>query len=262
MSLHFPTWLQRINDAPLELLPTLPYASVEKAPCQGIAVQATDLSASARPDGHLAFEQATLEIPCGCRAALIGPNGSGKSTVLRVLAGLIKPRSGKVQVLGSPPALGRSRVAYLSQRPTFTENFPLQLRRLVQMGTYAHHGWFEECHHGNQGVNRALELMGLTDLADRPVHTLSGGQLQRGLLARATVQGAEILLLDEPFAALDQASRDIVEKFLFDQGHAFTVIMATHDPADSRRFDRILEIRNGTVTTTHSCAGHGPHHHA
>ncbi|NBR43325.1 MAG: ATP-binding cassette domain-containing protein [Verrucomicrobia bacterium] len=184
MSLHFPTWLQRINDVPLELIPTLPYASVEKAPCRGIAVQATDLSASARPDGHLAFEQATFEIPCGCRAALIGPNGSGKSTVLRVLAGLIKPRSGKVQVLGSPPALGRSRVAYLSQRPTFTENFPLQLRRLVQMGTYAHHGWFEECHHGNQEVNRALDLMGLTDLADRPVHTLSGGQLQRGLLAR------------------------------------------------------------------------------
>jgi ABC-type Mn2+/Zn2+ transport system ATPase subunit len=130
------------------------------------------------------------------------------------------------------------------------------------MGTYAHHGWFEECHHGNQGVNRALDLMGLTDLADRPVHTLSGGQLQRGLLARATVQGAEILLLDEPFAALDQASRDIVEKFLFDQGHAFTVIMATHDPADSRRFDRILEIKNGAITTSHSCAGHGPHHHA
>ncbi len=261
MSLIFPPWLQRVNDAPLELLPTLPYSSGGKTHCQGIAVQATDLSASARPDGHLAFEHATFEIPCGCRAALIGPNGSGKSTVLRALAGLIKPREGKVQVLGSPPALGRSQVAYLSQRPTFTENFPLQLRRLVQMGTYAHHGWFEECHHGNQTVDRALELMGLTNLADRPVHTLSGGQLQRGLLARATVQGAEILLLDEPYAALDQASRDIVEKFLFEQGHAFTVIMATHDPADSRRFDRILEMRNGTVTTTHSCTGHG-HHHA
>ena len=261
MSLIFPPWLQRVNDAPLELLPTLPYSSGGKTHCQGIAVQATDLSASARPDGHLAFEHATFDIPCGCRAALIGPNGSGKSTVLRALAGLIKPREGKVQVLGSPPALGRSQVAYLSQRPTFTENFPLQLRRLVQMGTYAHHGWFEECHHGNQTVDRALELMGLTNLADRPVHTLSGGQLQRGLLARATVQGAEILLLDEPYAALDQASRDIVEKFLFEQGHAFTVIMATHDPADSRRFDRILEMRNGTVTTTHSCTGHG-HHHA
>jgi ABC-type Mn2+/Zn2+ transport system ATPase subunit len=129
------------------------------------------------------------------------------------------------------------------------------------MGTYAHHGWFEECHHGDAAIDRALDQLGLADLADRPVHSLSGGQLQRALIARAVVQGAEVLLLDEPYAALDQASREIIDRFLFDQGHPFTVVMATHDPADLGRFDRILEMRDGGVVTRHACSGHD-HRHA
>ena len=70
-----------------------------------------------------------------------------------------------------------------------------------------------------------------------------------------------MLLLDEPYAALDAARREIIERFLFDQGHAFTVLMATHDPADLARFDRILELRDGAVRTKHACSGHD-HRHA
>ena len=197
----------------------------------------------------------------GAKIGVLGLNGSGKSTLLRVLAGLTPSVLGDVAVLGSKPKLGRSRIAYLAQKPQFNADVPLQLRRLVQMGTYAHHGWFEECEHGDVAVDRALERLGLLELADRSVHSLSGGQLQRGLLARATVQGAEVLLLDEPFAALDQGSREIVESFLFNPENNFTVVMATHDPADSQRFDRVLELKNGRLTTTHACAGH-THRHA
>jgi manganese/zinc/iron transport system ATP- binding protein len=243
------------------VLPVIPYASREGKTCEGLAVSARGLAASARPDGPVAFHDATFEIPCGCRTALIGPNGSGKSTLLRVLAGLTAIRSGEVLVAGQAPRLGRSRIAYLAQRPHLAENFPLKLRRLVQMGTYAHHGWFEECRHGDAAIERALDQLGLADLADRPVHTLSGGQLQRALIARAVVQGAEVLLLDEPYAALDQPSREIIDRFLFEQGHAFTVVMATHDPADLGRFDRILEMRDGAVLTRHACSGH-EHRHA
>jgi ABC-type Mn2+/Zn2+ transport system ATPase subunit len=254
-------WARQVGDAAFALLPTLPYARPEKKGCPGEAVVARGLSAGARADGPTAFRDADFTIPCGCRTALIGPNGSGKSTLLRVLAGLIPPQAGEVRVAGAAPALGRSRIAYLSQRPRLTEGFPLLLRRLVEMGTYAHHGWFEECRHGDAEVDRALSQLGLTELADRPVHTLSGGQLQRALIARAFVQGAEVLLLDEPYAALDAASREIIESFLFDQGHPFTVVMATHDPADLPRFDRILELRDGAVRTRHACAGHD-HRHA
>jgi len=252
---------RQAGDAAFALLPTLPYARHEQKGCPGEAVIARGLSAGARADGPAVFQDANFTIPCGCRTALIGPNGSGKSTLLRVLAGLVPPQAGEVLVAGAPPGTGRSRIAYLAQRPQLTEGFPLVLRRLVQMGTYAHHGWFEECRHGEAAVDQALAQLGLTELADRPVHALSGGQLQRALIARAVVQGAEVLLLDEPYAALDTASREIIERFLFDQGHPFTVLMATHDPADLVRFDRILELRAGAVLTKHACAGHD-HRHA
>ena len=250
-----------LGDAVFALLPVIPYAPKEKAGCPGIAVSAKQLTAAARVDGPVAFRDATFEIPCGCRTALIGPNGSGKSTLLRVLAGLTPLRSGEALVAGEAPRLGRRRIAYLAQRPHFAEHFPLKLRRLVQMGTYAHHGWFEECRHGDEAVDLALARLGLTELAERPVHTLSGGQLQRALIARAVVQGAELLLLDEPYAALDQPSREIIDRFLFEEGSAFTVVMATHDPADLGRFDRILEMRDGLVITRHACSGHD-HRHA
>lgn len=252
---------RQLGDAAFAFVPTIPYSHPEKKDCSGEAVVARGLTAGARAEGPAAFRDADFSIPCGCRTALIGPNGSGKSTLLRVLAGLVPPQAGEVLVAGAPPALGRGRIAYLSQRPRLTEGFPLLLRRLVQMGTYAHHGWFEECRHGEDAVDRALAQLGLTELADRPVHALSGGQLQRALIARAFVQGAEVLLLDEPYAALDAASRAIIERFLFDQGHAFTVLMATHDPADLARFDRILELRAGEVLTRHACSGHD-HRHA
>ena len=252
---------RHLGEAVFSVLPSIPYAQKDKDGCSGVAVAAKELSAAARPDGPIAFHAATFEIPCGCRTALIGPNGSGKSTLLRVLAGLTPIHSGEARVAGESPRLGRSRIAYLGQRPHLTELFPLKLRRLIQMGTYAHHGWFEECQHGDEAIDLALARLGLTELAERPVHTLSGGQLQRALIARAVVQGAEILLLDEPYAALDQPSREIIDRFLFEQGHAFTVVMATHDPADLGRFDRILEMRDGTVVTRHACSGHD-HRHA
>jgi ABC-type Mn2+/Zn2+ transport system ATPase subunit len=179
--------------------------------------------------------------------------------LLRVLAGLLAPRAGQVEVLGRPPALGRRRVAYLAQRPALTPDFPLTLRRLVQMGKYAHHGWFEECAHGDGDVDRALALLELRELADRPVRSLSGGQLQRGLLARATVQGAELLLLDEPYAALDTASREVVERFLARRAPGITVVMATHDPADAARADAVLELRDGALRDGRATPGDRRH---
>ena len=251
---------EQFHGAIFGVLPRIPYAAAE-TPVAGPAIRAEGLTAAARPDGPAAFTDVALDIPVGCRAALVGPNGSGKSTLLRVLAGLTPARAGKVEVLGRAPALGRRRVAYLAQRPDLTPYFPLTLRRLVQMGKYAHHGWFDECRHGDADVDQALRLLELGDLAERPVHALSGGQLQRGLLARATVQGAELLLLDEPYAALDATSRAIVERFLAERPAGLTVVMATHDPADARRSDRVLELRGGALRLLHDCAGHD-HRHA
>ena len=157
---------RHLGEAVFAVLPVIPYAPKEKDGCPGLAVSAKQVAASARADGPVAFHDATFEIPCGCRTALIGPNGSGKSTLLRVLAGLTPIRSGEILVAGESPRLGRSRIAYLAQRPHLAESFPLKLRRLVQMGTYAHHGWFEECRHGDEAVDRAMARLGLTELAE------------------------------------------------------------------------------------------------
>jgi len=242
------------------LFPAVPYAAPESSESGDWAVEVKNLAVQIKSQNSPVFSNVSFEIPVHCRTALIGPNGSGKSTLLKTLAGLVPDYSGEIKLFGSKPRLGRSRIAYLAQSPQLNPDFPLQLKRLVQMGTYAHHGWFEECHHADEKVASALKLLELEDLVDRSVHNLSGGQLQRGLLARAAVQGAEILLLDEPYAALDTKSREIVENFLFHKDNSFTVIMATHEATDSQKFDRVLEINHGSLKTIHACGGHKNHH--
>ncbi len=249
-------WFAELTGLPLRLLPTLPYSECETTQETPWAAEAEGLSASAQPGGPRAFEELSFRIPKGARVALTGPNGSGKSTLLRVLAGLVAPSAGKVLALGSKPRTGRPRVAFLAQRPAFTAPFPMTLRRLVRTGTYAHHGWFEECHHGDESVDRALAMMELGGLADRQVHSLSGGQLQRALLARAAVQGAELLLLDEPYAALDDASRALVDAHVFSRQAGFTVVMATHEMSGLARFDSVLEMGRTAGGTSKEGADH------
>ncbi len=240
-------WLDAVRSLPLRLLPTLPYSLQAEQEAGLWAVEAEGLGASAAAGGPLAFDAASFRIRKGGRTALLGPNGSGKSTLLRVLAGLLPPTHGAVRCLGRAPGTGRPKVAYLAQRPAFTTPFPITLRRLVSTGTYSHHGWFEECDHGGGAVDRALRMLGLADLAERQAHSLSGGQLQRALLARAAVQGAELLLLDEPYAALDEASRALVDAHLFAPGTGFTVLMSTHEAGGLSRFDQVLEMGGGRL---------------
>ena len=260
MSQNTSSWQKLFSGAFSDIFPAVPYAAPETINPEGLAVEVKNLSVSIKSKIDPVFSSVSFEIPLHCKTALTGPNGSGKSTLLKTLAGLIPKYSGDIQLFGNKPRLGRSRIAYLAQSPQLNPDFPLQLKRLVQMGTYAHHGWFEECHHADEKVASALKLLELEDLVERSVHNLSGGQLQRGLLARAAVQGAELLLLDEPYAALDTKSREIVENFLFHNANSFTVIMATHDQTDSKHFDRVLEMRDGSLKTTQACAGHKNHH--
>lgn len=250
-------WIGQLSGMALRLLPTLPYARPAPEDSAAPAVEARELGASARPGSPAAFSGVSFTVRRGTRVALTGPNGSGKSTLLRVLAGLAPATRGEIAVLGARPRTGRPKVAFLSQRPDFTAPFPMSLRRLVRTGTYAHHGWFEECHHGDEAVDRALAMMGLSELAERQVHTLSGGQLQRALLARAAVQGAELLLLDEPYAALDDASRSLVDAHLFSPDAAFTVLMATHETTGLPRFNQVLELGRDGLSVRDGKEAHG-----
>lgn len=186
-------------------------------------------------DRFIALDDVTLRIPHGCLVGVLGPNGSGKSTLLRVFVGLLEPRAGQVSVLGLEPRRARSRVGYVPQLHGERQAFPITVGEVVAMGLYRWGRWLDRGRERQQRVRRALARVGLEEAASRPIHTLSGGQQRRVLIARALVREPELLLLDEPTAGLDAPAEEallLLLRQLADEGR--TVVVATHDLASVR----------------------------
>lgn len=232
--------------------------------CPHLAVEARNLTLAPAPGCSPILNAVNLEVPLGCRTALVGPNGAGKSTLLRALAGLIRPEGGTLHVNGLAPTLGRTDIALLGQRPALTPGFPCTVTRLALMGRIAHHRWIPGYSLKDRArAEAALETVGLADLRGRLLHELSGGQLQRALLARALCQEATLLLLDEPYAGLDARSRAALDALVFgDALKGTTVILSTHDHGDSTPFDRVVAVADGGLSLRVACDGHHPHRHA
>lgn len=160
-------------------------------------------------DGRTVLRGVDFQASAGESVALLGPNGSGKTTLLRVLSGVLEPRAGTVTLCGTPlkalsPRHRARRIAVVPQR---TEDMPrLRVGELVLLGRYPYLSWLGNYSAADQAAARgALEVTGAASLADRPVRELSGGELQRVLLARALAQETPVLLLDELSAGLDMA---------------------------------------------------------
>lgn len=161
--------------------------------------------------------------------ALIGPNGGGKTTLLKVILGLVRPWSGRVQRrLAGPKDAGR--IGYVPQFATFDKSFPLRVGDMVRMGRLGHRKlgrrWQPEDH---EAVERVLERFRLSDLVRVPIGELSGGQLQRTLIARALAGEPRILFLDEPLASIDRVSREILLRTLEELHRTIPVVVVTHD---------------------------------
>lgn len=195
----------------------------------------------------------SLHVPVGARVALIGANGAGKSTLFRAVAGLLPVRRGEVSIYGRPIGACHHRVAYLPQRSEIDWRFPITVRRLVVSGRYVHLGWLKRPGANDwRSVDDVLARLGIADLAERQIGQLSGGQQQRVLLARALVQGADLLLLDEPLNAVDVETRSVVGAVLAAEKQAGrTVIVATHD-LDRLESDYDLVIRLEDGLAQHS----------
>ncbi len=205
-------------------------ASSTVAPTAEIAVRTERLGVRYPGGEEPALEDVELCIPVGARIAVVGANGSGKSTLLKVLAGVITPQRGWAQTLGTSPRNARSRVAYMAQRAEVDWYFPMSVRQLAMTGRLANLGWRRRARRVDREiVERELARVGLGTMTDRRIADLSGGQRQRLLLARALVQEPDLLLLDEPDAAMDRHGIELLADVLDEaQRNGSTAIIATH----------------------------------
>ena len=179
-----------------------------------------------------ALTGASFTLGTGRICGLIGMNGSGKSTLFKAIMGVVPMHAGSV--------------SYVPQSEEIDWTFPISVREVVNMGRYRNLGITRHLRAADRAaVDEALARVELTDLADRQIGALSGGQRKRAFVARAIAQGAQLLLLDEPFAGVDKRSEAMliqVIKQLRDEGA--TVLVSTHDLATLRQFaDEALLLR-------------------
>lgn len=150
---------------------------------------------------HPIIKHLTAEIPGNALLALVGANGTGKSTLLKALMGELKPMQGSIQLNG----FSHQDIAYLPQRASLEQSFPMSVRDCVAMGLWRQIGSFGFVSKAQQHlIDQALETVGLSDMSENNLSSLSGGQMQRALFARLMLQDARVILLDEPFNAVDE----------------------------------------------------------
>ncbi|MGK8523685.1 metal ABC transporter ATP-binding protein [Nocardia asteroides] len=180
-----------------------------------------------------ALEDVDLTVAAGRVCGLIGMNGSGKSTLFKTIMGLARPDRGTVRINGAPPVEARRAgiLGYVPQSEDVDWSFPLSVRDVVMTGRYGRLGFTRRPRKADrEAVAHALERVELTDLADRQIGQLSGGQKKRAFVARGLAQGATVLLLDEPFAGVDKRSEATITALLRDlAADGATILVSTHD---------------------------------
>jgi len=181
------------------------------------------------------LEEISFSVNAGDYLGIVGPNGSGKSTLVRALLGLFTPKSGLITVFGQPQKKFNQwqRIGYLPQNPgQMTVNFPATVTEVIALGLLAGKSFPRRLKKADYDkVSAMLELLEIDHLAKRLVGELSGGQQQRVLLARALVNNPELLILDEPTAALDPEIRDSFYNLVakMNKEHKTTILLITHD---------------------------------
>ena len=211
----------------------------------------------------VAFENVTLgydrlpavhrlgaDIEDGSLTAIVGPNGAGKSTLLKGVTGALAPLEGRVALSG----ITRDEIAYLPQQSDIDRSFPVTVLEIVAMGLWREigaFGWLGKAR--AQRVEEAIAAVGLTGLERRPISALSGGQMQRVLFARLLLQDARLVLLDEPFTAIDaRTMADLLGVIRDWNGEGRTVLAVLHDHETVRaHFPRTLMLARELVA-------HGP----
>jgi zinc/manganese transport system ATP-binding protein len=198
---------------------------------------------------RLAVEDLTGSFPPGSLTAVVGPNGAGKSSLLRAMAGILPPRTGRI----SCAATATNQLAYLPQQSDLNRDFPISVGELVTLGGWRSFGAFR-CppHHLAGRMAEAITATGIEGFTHRRVADLSVGELQRALFARLLLQDANVILLDEPFAAVDaRTTEDLLELIKRYHQGGRTVVAVLHD------LDQVRDHFPSTLLLARSCIAWG-----
>jgi len=184
------------------------------------------------------LEAVSLQVAAGEFLGIVGPNAGGKSTLLKLILGLLDPQSGEIVVLGKRPRAATRRLGYVPQYPGFPRDFPITVEQAVLLGCLGRRsrsGWRGALTPGAVGkaerraTRRALDEVAAADLAGRRIGSLSGGQLQRVLLARALVSEPTVMILDEPTANIDLRLESDIFDLLKQLNARMTILVVSHD---------------------------------
>ena len=208
--------------------------------------------------GRAVLSEVTFDVYPGQRVAVVGPNGAGKTTLFKCIAGLLRPWAGSVVVhpleKGARQKGTRRRtvpVAYAPQREAVNWHYPATVYDVVMMARFPHYGlWGRPSSQDHRAVLEALEQVGMARYARAPIQELSGGQQQRVFLARALAQQASLVILDEPFNAVEEGAQEAVVAALSRlRERGVPLLISTHDldfVAESHWFDRVMVV-NGRI---------------
>ena len=199
------------------------------------------------------LREVTLSINAHDFVAIVGPNGAGKSTLVKGILGLVTVASGTASLFGEPATdfAQRWRIGYVPQRHTVGGPIPATVREVVTSGRLPRSGLLRWASGADRrAVENAMERVGISDLARRPVHQLSGGQQRRVLMARALAAEAELMLLDEPTAGVDvEAQASVVEVLATLSASGVTVAVVTHDLEPfARHLTRVIWVSRGGIS--------------
>lgn len=188
----------------------------------------------------------SLSVQPGTMLGLIGPNGGGKTTLIRLLLGLLAPSAGSIEIAGLAPRRAIARgdlVGYLPQNPDIPARAPINVRQTIELGLVGKTGLFKAIHRDDLAfVQSLIDRVGVRSVCEKPIGSLSGGQLQRVFIARALAPRPKLLLLDEPTTGIDRAGQQQFIEFILSLKKEFglTVIVVSHDlRAISATCDRI-----------------------
>jgi zinc transport system ATP-binding protein len=204
-----------------------------------------------------------LQVDEGEFLGIVGPNAGGKSTLLKLILGLLRPQSGSIQVLNRSARAASRLLGYVPQYPSFPRDFPITVEQVVQLGRLGlRQGgsrwkmlWPGRLSGADRdAVHRALTEVEAGDIAKRQIGSLSGGQLQRVLLARALVGEPRILILDEPTANIDQRLEGEIFDLLKVLNARMTVLVVSHDVAFISRYVSRVACVNSTLVCHHTDA--------